>query len=33
MARKTTMTSLLKFQKAPYGYRPLDVRNMVALLL
>lgn len=32
--RKTTMTSLLnKFQKAPYGYRSLDVRNMVAVLL
>lgn len=28
------MSSLIaKFQKAPYGYRTLDIRNMVALLL
>jgi len=32
--RRVTMSSLItKFGKAPYGFRPLDVRNVVAFLL
>ena len=33
-SRKTTMSSLIqKFSKAPYGYRPIDIRVMVASML
>jgi len=32
--RRVTMSSLItKFGKAPYGFRPIDVRNVVAFLL
>lgn len=32
--RKTTMSSIInKFSKVPFGYRPIDIRNMVASML